>query len=831
MLTYFPAFSSSLLLFLTVNLLGFSKPANLALNYCTPVVAKENISFEKLQIGSWVATQSNAIAPLATFGSATPNYDFSLKGMPLTRDTFYWQIWVDLNGDLDYDDLGENLLKVATTRKQKAIGKLILPKIQTDTLMVRVLLSKAKANNPCGTIAKVMDFYDFSIYENCSEVNTDQQVKIGEILENQTTFSFYLASNVLLSWQLKKLGEDWTAETTLIGNSLTLKDLLSSSSYAFRYRLQCKDSSWTAWSDSIVFKTKDVPNVPCSAPSLDSVAIVFANYYSINLTYQGKAHQKVVWNYPYYYQNCSLKSDTTKRVLDVWYKNGERISVRLKGVCKSGQVSPFSDTLWFERPCIAIDTFQFWIGSVTDQTARVTIGIGDFCSYAHSVYITTDTTLHDSLWRQLPSNSEGKIEIKNLMPDTRYFIKIKGNCYNAENTIYFSGIKTFKTRPKLTECAIIDSSDISLHPTISYYGWLRVNTAKVSSIKEFIIEDATYHQISTGQFNDSIPISFASGYYSDTKYQIRLKNKCGDIESDWSAPIPLKPFLLCPKINPQRLSHTFENNIYRLTYTVNPEAPIPGPFLWRYREWGDTWDTLTTDTNFIEFPGQLIEKYATLSVLPSASTGCNDSYWTDYVLNAFSCSPLQGNAFELKSFNSNSATFYIHRDKGPTFVRVFYQKTDVNESSNPFIEVPPTATEITINNLQPNSEYLFRLCDYCPSRTHFYFCTRPINLTTPKSNSQPNPELSLAKPFLLTSMKLVPNPSNGLFQVELPSGLEGTATLSITNLSGQLIQRTPLQLFLGVNPQIDLSQQTQGVYFIHLQLGKQVYQEKLVLIH
>ena len=66
--------------------------------------------------------------------------------------------------------------------------------------------------------------------------------------------------------------------------------------------------------------------------------------------------------------------------------------------------------------------------------------------------------------------------------------------------------------------------------------------------------------------------------------------------------------------------------------------------------------------------------------------------------------------------------------------------------------------------------------------------------------------------------------------MELPTGLEGNATLSITNLNGQLIQRVPMQLLPGVNPQLDLSQQTQGVYFIHLQLGKQVYSEKLVLI-
>ena len=833
MSTYFPAFTSSLLLLITVHVLGFSKPTNANFDYCTPVVAKENISFEKLQIGAWAATQPNATVPLATFGNATPNYDFSLKGTPLTRDTFYWQIWVDLNGDLDFEDLGENLLKVATSRKQKAIGKLTLPKLSNGTLMVRIMLSKTRANTPCGTTAKVMDYYDFSIYETCPEVDADQQVKIDQVLENQATFSFDLASNVLLSWQIKAPGEDWTAETTLIGGSLTLKNLKASSLYTFRYRLQCKDLSWTAWSDLIVFTTKDVPKAICPAPSLDSVKTVFTNHFNINLTYTGKEHRKVIWNYPSYYQECSNKTDTTQRQLDVWYKNGERVSVRLKGVCNSGEVSAFSDTLWFERPCEFLDTSRLFIKNITDKSARVAVGIGDYCSFGYYYYITTDTTLHDSLWTRLPDDRGGYTIVKNLLPDTRYFIKFRGQCNNAQKTVFFSRLKSFRTHPQLTECPTIESSEVKFRNFRGNYIWVSIRSTKVSAGKELLLEDVTgYQSTRFYQSFDSISVPILGNDYTDTKYQIRIKNQCGELESAWSAPIAFGAPAACAKINPERLRYTFENDKLCLTYAVNPELPIKGPYLWRYRISGGPWvDTLTSDTNFVEFPASLVNKYVTFSVIPLASLGCGNAYWSEYSFYVFPCSVVRDNAFGLKSITSNSATFYINRDRLPTHVKLRYQKANYSDGTHPFVEVAPTATEVTINKLAPNTRYVLQLCNDCQVGPSAYSsCTSYLYITTPKANFQPEPTLSLAKSSLRNNIKLVPNPSPGLFQMELPTGLEGNATLSITNLNGQLIQRVPMQLLPGVNPQLDLSQQTQGVYFIHLQLGKQVYSEKLVLI-
>lgn len=902
------------------------------LNYCNPTTVKENLRIEKLQIGTWVSTSLATAQPINTvpaslFGTTAQNFEFSLLGLPQTRDTFYWQIWIDLNQDMDFDDDGENLLKMATPRKQKAIGKLIFPTTSSNKLQVRVLLSRSKANNPCGTQAKALDYFDFWLLGNCPEIDANKQLKVGRVLEDQITLLFNLPKNQLFQWQLEGQYEYLSRSGITTGDSLVLNNLIYSNNFSFRYRLQCGDFSWTSWSDTIALKTKYKPictpidasqitidsigydhvvitvppqenstqfrfslsssegkgdtasnfsnygkiRVPlrlqgalyifsgvkkicidgassdwavvdlkfttliksCPKPSLDSVTIKYTSTYGIALSYTSKEHTKVIWNYPSYYQQCSLKSDTTKRDLEVWYKNGERISVRLKGVCASGERSPFSDTLWFERPCEGTDTSRLFIRNVTDKSAWIGIAIGDFCSYGYSYYLTTDTTLHDAQWIKFSNRDVDRITLENLLPDTQYFIKISGQCYNAQKTIFYSGFKSFKTFPELAKCHSVDSSEVSFRNFQGNYIWVRVKSANVSASRELIFEDVYGHQVPlTYQFYDSIPIPIFSNDYSDAKYQLKIKNKCGELESDWSDPIPIAMPTLCPKINPERLRHTYENNTHRLTYLVNRELPISGPYLWRYRILGDTaWaDTLVSDTNFVELPSNLNNRYVTFSIISLESLTCGETFWSEYAFSVYACSGLRNSDFALNSISSKAATFFIRRDRAPANVKVHYVKVGTYNAES-IVDSTPTATEITLNNLEPDAEYLVRLCNTCQIEG-FYFsaCTSPIRIKTPKSSFQPEPVLSLAGTSVLKGLKLMPNPSPGAFSLELPLEIESLATLSITNLNGQTIQSAQVQLIPGTKLQLDLSQQPQGVYLVHVRVGNQLYQEKLVLI-
>ena len=929
MSTYFPVFSSTLLLLITVNLFGFSKPAFPDLNYCTPVVVKENISIEKLQIGSWTALQPEVIVPLATFGS-NPTYDFSIQGLPLTRDTFYWQIWVDLNQDLDFDDAGETLLKTATPRKQKALGKLAFPSALYGNARVRIMLTRGKANNPCGTAGKVLGYHDFWLQGTCVELSKTQW-QIEEVRQNEVKLRFNWPASTTFHWQLKGEKETrWSAENWVSGDSLVLQNLNDFNVYSFRYRLKCGDANWTEWSDTGRIETLYKPvcspidtaqvtidsvganhvfitvlpqensevyqyaffspsgkgdtlygyapygqskinlrlwdaeyrlnavqkqcldgsisewsydgrsfRTPskivqiCPAPSLDSVSVSFTNKSSIKLTYTGKAHSKVIWNYPSNYQNCIPRSDTIQRELNVGYRNGERISIRLKGVCAWEESSSFSDTLRFERPCVAPKTSDFFVYGNTDKTAEVLVLNVDQCSGAYFYYVTTDTTLHDSLWSKLSDLGGGNISLQNLLPNTQYFIKISNQCYDDQKSIVYSGFKSFKTLPTISTCEAFDSSEISFRfDEQEQFLWLRVKSSKVSVAKEVTLGDANGYQFtSTGGFiGDSTRFSRIT---TDTKYRIGIQNTCGTLKSEWTT-VTHAVSAACPKMNSARLRYTLKDNKYYLGYDVNPELPIPGPYLLRYRPavYGTPWvDTLLLDTNALEIPLHLLGDYAVFSIRPLSNLACGEQYWSsDIILELVPCpAPLRAD-FALKSASSNSATFYIRGDRlsDGTSLRVYDPGGNVPAIE---LDLSATDTEVTIDGLEPNFRYYASLCSHCQIGPTLYGnCLATFYFTTPKESAQPNPGISIAKTTVLTNLKLVPNPSTGLFQVELPSGLEGTATLTITNLNGQLIQRTSLQLFSGAQPQIDLSQQAQGVYFIHVQVGKQLYREKLVLI-
>lgn len=929
MSTYFQALASSLLLLIAVNMIGFSKPVLPDLNYCIPVVVKENVSIEKLQIGNWTAAQPNAIVPIATFGN-NPNYDFSIQGLPLTRDTFYWQIWLDLNQDLDFDDEGETFLKTVTSRKQKALGKLTFPSALYGNALVRIMLTRGKANNACGTAGKVLGYYDFWLQGNCIELSKTQW-QLEEVLQNEARLKFNWPASTIFHWQLKGEKETrWRTSGIVSGNSLVLQNLNDFNVYSFRYQLKCGDENWTRWSDTVRIETLYKPvcspidtaqisidsvganhvfitvqpqensevyqysffsptgkgdtvsgsatygqtkinlrlwdaeyqliavkkqcldgssstwnydkrsfNTPikidriCPAPSLDSVTVIFTNNYNINLTYTGKEHSKVIWNYPSYYQDCSLKSDTTQRELNVWYKNGERISVRLKGFCASEKLSPFSDTLWFERPCEGTKTSDFFVKQITDKTADVWIKNVDFCSGGYYYYVTTDTTLHDSLWRKLPDPGGRYITLKNLLPNTQYFIKVSNQCYNNQNSILYSGFQSFKTLPTISTCEAFDSSEISFRfDEQEQLLWVRVNSSKVSVAKELTWGDANGYQFTTrvGFTGDSTRLNWIT---TDTKYSISIQNTCGTLKSEWTT-VTHAVTAACPKMNSARLRHTLKDNKYYLGYDVNPELPIPGPYLLRYRTavYGSPWlDTLLLNTSAIEIPLHLLGQYAAFSIRPLSNLACGEEYWSsDISLQLTPCPAALRADFALKSATSNSAIFYIHGDRLPdnTSLRVYDPGGSVPEFE---IDLSATDTEVTINGLVPNFRYYASLCSHCQIGPTFYGnCLASFDFKTPKESVPPKPGITIAKTTLLNKLKLVPNPSTGFFQLELPTGLEGTATLTVTDINGKVILRTPLQLFLEANPKLDLSQQSQGVYFIHLQFGNQYYREKLVLI-
>ena len=273
---------------------AFAQPVN---NYCAPAPVKENVNIEKLQIGSWASTSLATTQPKNTveaslFAGGAQNYEFSVQGLPQTRDTFYWQIWVDLNQDLDFEDEGESLLKVATPRKQKAIGKILMPSGFSGRLAMRAMLSKTKANDPCGSRSKVLGYYDFWLLGNCPEIDAAAQVKAKKVLQEEITLGFNWPNQTKFGWRIKGQEEsDWPQSGTAYGDSLLLSDLKDFNTYDFQYQLQCSDQSWTNWSDTLSLET--LYKAICRPISLSDVVIdsVGVNYVYLNVLPQSNSER------------------------------------------------------------------------------------------------------------------------------------------------------------------------------------------------------------------------------------------------------------------------------------------------------------------------------------------------------------------------------------------------------------------------------------------------------------------------------------------------------------------------------------------------------------
>jgi len=82
--------------------------------------------------------------------------------------------------------------------------------------------------------------------------------------------------------------------------------------------------------------------------------------------------------------------------------------------------------------------------------------------------------------------------------------------------------------------------------------------------------------------------------------------------------------------------------------------------------------------------------------------------------------------------------------------------------------------------------------------------------------------------YLSSSIKVSPNPTNGIVNVKLNNSENRAITLTISNLSGKVIwtkQATATQ----INEQIDFSGTAKACYILTVTDGKGVYSEKIIV--
>jgi PKD repeat protein/subtilisin family serine protease len=119
-----------------------------------------NITYEwikKVTIGSFVKNSdaqkySDFTSDVITLTEGQSVNIELVPGYKSTQYNEYWKIWVDLNGDKDFDDPGELVYDHGSSAKNAVTGSFTIPTSATaSTTRLRVVMSYYSISGPCGT--------------------------------------------------------------------------------------------------------------------------------------------------------------------------------------------------------------------------------------------------------------------------------------------------------------------------------------------------------------------------------------------------------------------------------------------------------------------------------------------------------------------------------------------------------------------------------------------------------------------------------------------------------------------------------------------------------
>jgi len=81
-----------------------------------------------------------------------------------------------------------------------------------------------------------------------------------------------------------------------------------------------------------------------------------------------------------------------------------------------------------------------------------------------------------------------------------------------------------------------------------------------------------------------------------------------------------------------------------------------------------------------------------------------------------------------------------------------------------------------------------------------------------------------------TKLSVYPNPSTGIFNVQIPAITAGVATIQVFDASGRKVYSTEVSAISGnQNQQINLSNQPKGNYVVKMNLDGKLFTEKVVV--
>jgi hypothetical protein len=221
--------------------------------YCA--ASSSNVAFEWISNVRLNTINNSSTASAGGYGNFTnltttlnkgTSYTLTLTpGFASTAYTEYFKVYIDLNGDLDFVDAGENVYTSAGSSTAVSTNITIPSTAITGNVRMRVIMSDAAITSPCGTITygEVED-YTLNLQTATGTCTAPVGLASSNIGSTTATLSWSAvsgASNYTL--QVKTSAATTWTSYTVTATTASLTGLVASTTYNWQVRSNCGTSS------------------------------------------------------------------------------------------------------------------------------------------------------------------------------------------------------------------------------------------------------------------------------------------------------------------------------------------------------------------------------------------------------------------------------------------------------------------------------------------------------------------------------------------------------------------------------------------------------------
>ncbi|MBN1988859.1 MAG: fibronectin type III domain-containing protein, partial [Bacteroidales bacterium] len=252
----------------------------------TTVVATYCTSKGNTFSDEWIS--SVAVGSFSNSSAAAGYTDFTSKTITMTVGTAYsvtltpgfggssyaegWRVWIDLNGDADFDDAGELVFAPTATSKTAVSGTITIPAgTATGTTRMRVSMKYNAFPTACETFSygEVEDYTVNIVSGQANPPATPTGLSTSGISTSGASLSWSASTGATsYSVQVRPQGGSWSTYSTS-STSYSLSGLAAATTYEWQVRANNANGS-SSYATAISFTTQSVSLTYCTSKGSNS---------------------------------------------------------------------------------------------------------------------------------------------------------------------------------------------------------------------------------------------------------------------------------------------------------------------------------------------------------------------------------------------------------------------------------------------------------------------------------------------------------------------------------------------------------------------------------